>query len=84
MKKRTKYVIDQKEFDTFKKMKEYVWYNSHTNEEKQGFEMINDEIQKHYIFVKKERRLLCNTIYDKKKIYEEWLDHIQLKLFENE
>lgn len=82
-KKKTKYVIDQKKFDTFKEMKKYVWYNSHADEETQGFEMINDEIQKHYIFVKKERRLLCNIIYNKEKIYKEWLDHLQLKLFEN-
>lgn len=83
-KKRTKYVINQKKFNTFKEMKKYVWYNSHKDEEIQGFEMDNDEIQKHYIFIKKERRLLCNIIYDKEKIYKEWLNHLQLKLFENE
>ena len=64
-------------------MKSFVWYNSHTDEEIQGFEMVNDEIQKHYIFVKKERRLLCNIIYDKEKVYKEWINHLQLKLFEN-
>ena len=66
-KKRPIYSIGQKSFDTFKAMKALVWHNSHTDEEIQGFEMINDEIQKHYIFIKKERRLLCNVIYDKKK-----------------
>lgn len=82
-KKRPIYSIGQKNFDTFKEMKAFVWYNSHTNEEIQGFEMIDDEIQKNYIFIKKERRLLCNVIYNKEKVYKEWCEHLQLKLFEN-
>lgn len=82
-KKRPIYSINQKIFNTFKEMKSYVWYNSHTDEEIQGFEMIDDEIQKHYIFIKKERRILCNTVYNKEKIYKEWCEHLQLKLFEN-
>lgn len=45
--------------------------------------MIDDEIQKHYIFIKKEGRLLCNVIYNKEKVYKEWCEHLQLKLFEN-
>ena len=82
-KKRAIYSIGQKKFNTFKAMKEFVWYNSHTNEKIEGFEIINDEIQKHYIFIKKERRLLCNVIYNKEKVYKEWCEHLQLKLFEN-
>ena len=82
-KKRTIYSIGEKNFNTFKAMKSFVWYNSHTNEEIQGFEMIDDEIQKHYIFIKKERRLLCNIVYNKEKIYKEWCEHLQLKLFED-
>ena len=82
-KNRTIYSIGQKNFNTFKEMKTFVWYNSHTNEEIQGFEIINDEIQKHYIFIKKERRLLCNVIYNKEKVYKESCKHLQLKLFEN-
>ena len=61
-KKRAIYNIGQKKFNTFKEMKSFVWYNSHTDEEIQGFEMIDDEIQKHYIFIKKERRLLCLSL----------------------
>lgn len=82
-KNRAIYSIGQKNFNTFKAMKAFVWYNSHTDEEIQGFELINDEIQKHYIFIKKERRLLCNIIYDKAKVYEEWCEHLQLKLFKD-
>ena len=87
MKKRRKnksvYSTVEKNFNTFKAMKEFIWYNSHTNEEIEGFEIIDDEIQKHYIFVKKERRLLCNIIYDKEKVYKDWSDHLQLKLFKD-
>ena len=82
-KKRAIYSIGEKNFNTFKEMKTFIWYNSHTNEKIQGFEIIDDEIQKHYIFIKKERRLLCNIIYDKEKVYKEWLKHLQLKLFED-
>lgn len=82
-KKKSIYSIGQKRFNTFKKMKSFVWYNSHTDEEIQGFEIIDDEIQKHYIFIKKERRLLCKIIYDKEKVYKEWCERLQLKLFNN-
>lgn len=82
-KKRAIYSVGQKKFNTFKEMKAFIWYNSHTDEEIQGFEMNDDEIQKHYIFIKKERRLLCNVIYNKEKVYKEWCEHMQLKLFEN-
>ena len=82
-KKRPIYSIGQKNFDTFKAMKGFVWYNSHTDEEIEGFEIINDEIQKHYVFIKKERRLSCNVIYNKEKAYKEWCEKLQLKLFEN-
>ena len=69
-KKRAIYSTGEKNFNTFKAMKEFIWYNSHTDEEIQGFEMINDEIQKHYVFIKKERKLLCNIIYNKEKVYK--------------
>ena len=83
-KKRPIYNVGQKRFNTFKEMKSFIWYNSHTDEEIQGFEMIDDEIQKHYIFIKKERRLLCNVVYNKEKAYKEWCEYLQLKLFNNE
>lgn len=82
-KKRVIYSIGQKEFNTFKEMKSYIWYNSHTDEETQGFELINDVIQKHYIFIKKERRLLCIKIYDIEKEYKEQCKHLQLNLFKD-
>lgn len=83
-KKQSKYIFRNKEFTTFKAMKAFIWYNSHTDEEMQGFEIIDDEIQKHYIFIKKERRLLCSIIYNKEEVYKEWYRHLQLELFNNE
>ena len=77
------YSTGQKRFNTFKELKSFIWYNSHTDEKIQGFEMIDDEIQKHYIFIKKERRLLCSIIYNKEKVYKKRCEHLQLKLFEN-
>ena len=82
-KKKAIYSICRKKFNTFKEMKAFVWYNSHTYGEIQGFKIIDDEIQKHYIFIKKERRLLCNVIYNKEKVYKKWCEHLQLKLFRN-
>lgn len=82
-KKRSIYSTGQKDFNTFKEMKAFIWYNSHMNEETQGFELVNDVVQKHYIFIKKERRLLCIKIYDKEKEYKKQCEHLQLKLFEN-
>ena len=82
-KKRIIYSIGQKEFNTFKEMKSYIWYNSHTDEETQGFELINDIVQKHYIFIKKERRLLCIKIYDGEKEYKRQCERLQLKLFKD-
>lgn len=83
-KKRPIYSIDQKTFDTFEEMKLYAWLNIHTNREKQGFEMIDDEIQKHYIFIKKGRRLSCIVIYNKEEAYKEWYKRLQLELFKDE
>lgn len=82
-KKRVIYSIGQKKFNTFKEMKSYIWYNSHTDEETQGFELVNDVVQKHYIFIKKERRLLCIKIYDIEKEYKIQCERLQLKLFKD-
>lgn len=82
-KKRPTYSIGQKIFNTFKEMKSFAWYNSCTNEVIQGFEIIDDEIQKHYIFIKKEKRLLCEKIYDKNEELKKEFEKCQLKLFTN-
>lgn len=83
-KKRVIYNIGRTNFNTFKEMKSFVWYNSHTDEKTEGFELIDDEIQKNYIFIKKERRLLCQKIYDKNEENKKRIERLQLKLFENE
>ena len=30
-----------------------------------------------------ERRLLCNIVYNREKVYEEWCKHLQLELFKD-
>ena len=83
-KKQSKYILRNKEFTTFKEMKTYAYFNMGVGTKEEAIEISEDEIQKHYIFIKKERRLLCNIIYNKEKVYKEWCEHLQLKLFENE
>lgn len=82
-KKRAIYSVGKTTFTTFKAMKAFIWYNSHTDEKTEGFEIIDDEVQKHYICTKKERRLLCEKIYDKEEEYKKWIESIQLNLFNN-
>ena len=80
-KKQSKYILRNKEFTTFKEMKTYAYFNMGVGTKEEAIEISEDEIQKHYIFIKKERRLLCNVIYNKEKVYKEWCEHLQLKLF---
>lgn len=82
-KKQSKYILRNKEFTTFKEMKTYAYFNMGVGTKEEAIEISEDEIQKHYIFIKKERRLLCNIIYNKEKVYKEWCEHLQLKLFED-
>lgn len=83
-KKQSKYILRNKEFTTFKEMKTYAYFNMGVGTKEEAIEISEDEIQKHYIFIKKERRLLCNVIYNKEKVYKEWCEHLQLKLFNDE
>lgn len=82
-KKQSKYILRNKEFTTFKEMKTYAYFNMGVGTKEEAIEISEDEIQKHYIFIKKERKLLCNIIYNKEKVYKEWCEHLQLKLFED-
>ena len=83
-KKKTSYLSDNKTFATFGNMKTYAYFNTRIGETKEGYEMYRDEIIKHYLFNRKERRLLCEKIYDKEVEHEKWCNSLQLNLFENE
>lgn len=83
-KKIRKYEADGFLFNTFKQLKNYIWYKTSKNTTKICYELEEDVITKKYIFTKKERRLICEKIYDKDiEEFEKWKKK-QLKLFKHE
>lgn len=80
-KKIKKYEADGYIFNTFKELKNYVYFNTSTKMKKNCYELDEDVITKKYIFTKQERRLICEKIYDKdEEDLKEW-NNKQLKLF---
>ena len=80
-KKNKKYEADGFLFDTFKQLKDYIWYFIPKNTTKICYELEEDIITKKYIFTKKERRLMCEKTYDKdEEDLKKW-NQKQLKLF---
>ena len=80
-KKIKKYETDGYIFDTFEKLKDYVYFNTPTKMKKICYELDEDVITKEYIFTKQERRLICEKTYDKDvEDLKKW-NHKQLKLF---
>ena len=83
-KKIRKYEADGYIFNTFKELKNYVYFNTSTKNKKICYELDEDIITKKYIFTKQERRLICEKIYDKDvEELKKWKEK-QLKLFEHE
>lgn len=80
-KKIRKYTGDGYIFNTFKELKNYVYFNTSIKMKKTCYELDEDVITKKYIFTKQERRLICEKIYDKdEEDLKKW-NHKQLKLF---
>ena len=80
-KKIRKYETDGHIFETFKKLKNYVYFNTPTKMKKICYELDEDVITKKYIFTKKERSLICEKNYDKdEEDLKKW-NQRQLKLF---
>lgn len=80
-KKTRKYEADGHIFDTFKKLKDYVYFNTPIKMKKNCYELDEDIITKEYVFTKQERRLICEKTYDKDvEDLKKW-NHKQLKLF---
>ena len=82
-KKKGKYIFRNKEFTTFKDMKTYAYFNMGIGTKEEALEVIEDEIIKKYELIKQERRLSCIKNYDVIEKYKEWIENMQLKLFEN-
>lgn len=80
-KKIRKYEADGFLFDTFKQLKEYVWYFIPKNTTKICYELEEDVITKKYIFTKQERRLICEKTFDKEEQDKKIWRQKQLKLW---
>lgn len=80
-KKKTKWMILNKEFSTFKAFKTFAWYNMKPNEVITGLELFEDTIYKEYKLTRKERRLIIEKTYDMWEEHLQQLENLQLKLF---
>lgn len=77
----TKWMILNKEFNTFKAFKSFAWYNMVKGEVTEGFEIFEDTILKRYKIKKTERRLIVEKTYDMWEEHIKQLKELQLKLF---
>lgn len=77
-------MANNKKFTTFKAFKRWLWYNLHTGETLEGFQIWEDTIFKSYNIKKTERRLLIEITYDLEKNQKEYFKNLQLNLFDNE
>lgn len=82
-KRKTRYVFRNNNFDTFKAMKTFAYFNIRVGEKDTGFEVYNDEIINTYDFTKQERRMLCRKSYNALEELKKETEKRQLKLFEN-
>lgn len=82
-KRKTRYVFRNNNFDTFKEMKTFAYFNIKVGEKDTGFEVYNDEIINIYDFTKQERRLLCRKSYNALEEFKKEMEKRQLKLFED-
>lgn len=80
-KRKTKWMILNKEFSTFKAFKTFAWFNMKPGECTKGFEIFEDTVIKEYNLNRKERRLIIEKIYDNDKEELKKWNHKQLKLF---
>lgn len=80
-KRKTKFVILNKEFSTFKAFKTFAWFNMKPKEFTNGFEIFEDKIIKEYNLYRKERRLIIEKIYDEEEEKIKKSNNQQLRLF---
>lgn len=83
MKKQNKYIFHNKDFNKFKDMKTYAYFNMSVGTKEEALEINEDQIMKKYELIKQERRLLCIKTYDVIEKYKKWIEKQQLKLFAN-
>lgn len=81
MKKNVYYSYGTQKFNTFRELKWHMYLNMQKNTKDNAYQTWNDVILKEYEFNRLERRLLCKTVYDYKKIELEKWNNCQTKLF---
>ena len=74
-------MANNKRFTTFKAFKRWLWYNLHTGETLEGFQIWEDTIFKRYNIKKTERRLIVEKVYDMWEEHLQQIENLQLKLF---
>lgn len=80
-KRKTKWILLNNEFSTFRAFKKFAWYNMIPNEVTTGLELFEDTIYKEYKITKKERRLIVEKTYDMWEEHQQQIEELQLKLF---
>lgn len=80
-KKIRKYEADGYIFNTFKELKNYVYFNTSIKMKKICYELDEDVITKKYTFTKQERRLICEKTFDKDEQDAKIWKQKQLKLW---
>ena len=80
----TFWLANNKKFNTFKAFKKWLWYNLHTGETIEGFQIWEDTIFKKYNIKKTEKRLLIEITYNLEEETKKYSEKLQLNLFDNE
>ena len=80
-KRKTKYLVKNKEFDNFKSFKIFAWLTMSPDEVTIGTEYFEDTIYKEYRIKRTERRLIIEKTYDMWEEHLQQIENLQLKLF---
>lgn len=80
-KRKTKYLVMNKEFDNFKSFKTFAWLTMLPGEITTGTEYFGDTIYKEYRIKRTGRRLIVEKIYDMWEEHLQQMENLQLKLF---
>ena len=80
-KRKTKYLVINREFDNFKSFKTFAWLTRSPGEVTIGIEYFGDTIYKEYKIKRTEGRLIVEKIYDMWEGHLQQIENLQLKLF---
>lgn len=75
------YIIKGREFESYKELKTWAYFNMKTGEKVIAYEIERDIIHKEYEIYKQERRLIAKKTYDMWEEHLRQIEELQLKLF---